>query len=201
MKDITGKIYGMLTVVECVGKSKEGRKKWLCKCKCGGSGVYYKNNLDAGRSHCGCEANRRPNLKHGLRFHELYPTWKSMVSRCHNKKSKDYKNYGARGITVCEKWRNDVSAFISDMHPRPKGHTLDRINVNKGYSPDNCRWAIQALQHENRKITARLNNGMSVNEVSKLTGVSDRTIYMRLYRGWTDEEIISGTKNKAVAPS
>lgn len=196
MSDITGKKYGKLTVVSQAGKNGEGRKKWLCECECGGSGIYYKNNLDNGRSHCGCDANRTPNLKHGMRKHRLYPTWASMVNRCSNPNCADYKDYGARGISVCDEWVNDPAKFISDMGDRPSGCSLDRIDNNKGYSKENCRWADNYTQMKNRRVTAKLDNGMSVNDVAKKTGLDSRTVYMRKYRGWTDEEIISGIRTK-----
>jgi hypothetical protein len=196
MSDITGKRYGKLIVVSFVGKNNEGRKKWLCECDCGGAGVYYKNNLYNGRSHCGCDANRKPNLKHGMRGHPLYPTWSSMVNRCGNPKSKDYKDYGARGISVCDEWVNDPVKFICDMGERPDGFSLDRIDNDRGYSKDNCRWADKRTQMKNRRVTAKLDNGMSINDVAKKTGLDSRTVYMRKYRGWTDNEIISGVRAK-----
>lgn len=197
MKDITGNVYGKLTVIEMVGKNKEGRSKWLCKCECGGSGIYYKNNLDSYRTHCGCEANNKPNLKHGMRHHPLYSTWASMIGRCTNKKSQDYPNYGGRGITVCQEWASDPARFFSDMGERPAGTSLDRIDNEKGYSKDNCRWATNAQQHANRRITVKFSDGRTVDEVAREAGVSDRTLYMRLYRGWTEDEAISGRRAKA----
>jgi len=195
MKDITGNKYGKLTVSGKAGKNKEGRVKWLCVCDCGGSGTYYKNNLDAGRNHCGCEANKKPNLSHGLRYHELYSIWSSMMNRCENPKSKDFSNYGGRGIKVCARWKN-VRLFIEDMHPRPDGMSIDRIDNDLGYTAQNCRWANKSTQMINRRITSRLSCGESVSEIAKKMGVDSRTIYMRKYRGWTDDEIING-KSKA----
>ena len=197
MKNIVGNVYGKLTVVSMAGKNNENRIKWLCTCECGGSRVCYKNQLDSGISHCGCDANTKPNLKHGMRHHKLYPTWSSMINRCTNKKCKDYPDYGGRGITVCEEWASDPEKFFSDMGERPAGTSLDRIDNEKGYSKENCRWATNAQQHSNRRTTVKFSDGRTVDQVAREIGVSDRTLYMRLYRGWTEDEAITGRRTKA----
>ena len=100
---------------------------------------------------CGCfTANRT----HGLRNHRFYKTWKHMVDRCNNPKIKAYKDYGGRGISVCEEWL-DIRNFVDwcDLtHPNQEGYTLDRINNDKGYSPENCRWVDKSTQAINRRM-------------------------------------------------
>lgn len=195
MKDISGKKYGKLTVSQIVGKNKEGRKKWLCMCDCGGSGVYYKNNLDSGaRRHCGCEANTKPGLTHGMRNHALYSIWKSMISRCDNEKNAEYKNYGGRGIKVCERWRS-IENFIQDMHPKPEGGSIDRIDVDGNYEPSNVKWSSQKEQRWNQRVPCKIfPNGMTSEELAKAQGLKTSTIRMRIHRGWSDKEIINGNR-------
>lgn len=91
------------------------------------------------------------SYKHGKWDHYLYKTWRNMISRCENKNDHAYKNYGARGIYVCEEW-HDINSFISDMGDRPEGASLDRINNDGPYSPQNCRWATNAQQSRNRRF-------------------------------------------------
>jgi hypothetical protein len=91
--------------------------------------------------------------KHGYSKHRLYTRWKQMIYRCHNASHEQYGNYGARGIKVCERW-HDIGNFISDMEPTFKeGLTLERINNNQGYNPENCKWATHSEQNKNRRIT------------------------------------------------
>lgn len=82
--------------------------------------------------------------------HLLYPTWQQMILRCHDPKNSSYGRYGAKGITVCERWRDNFQNFLADMAPRPDGMTLDRIDGHRGYAPDNCRWADSHTQRTNR---------------------------------------------------
>lgn len=194
IKDISGKVYGMLTVIKPDSTGHGGRIRWLCRCECGNEKAYFKNNLDAGRSHCGCKANRASRLKHGYRNHPLYPTWASMVSRCHNIQSNDYHLYGSRGISVCERWRNDPHAFFEDMGPRPEGCSLDRINNDGNYSPENCRWATSKQQMDNRRNTAKLSDGKAIRELAEELGLKRQTVYMRKRRGWSDDEIRAGVR-------
>lgn len=195
MKDITGNKYGKLTVMKRLGKNKENRFKWLCKCECGGVKETYKNQLDSGAAkHCGCDANRTPNLSHGMRKHPLYSIWSSMIDRCSNPKNENYHNYGGRGISVSKEWM-DVSIFIRDMSPRPDKFSLDRIDNEKGYSKENCRWATMAQQGRNKRDTIFIEyNGVNkpLIEWAEEKGVKRDTMYMRYRRGYTNEEIING---------
>jgi hypothetical protein len=110
------------------------------------------------------------NYKHGLRNHPLYSTWKSMKARCYNQRSTNYERYGARGVTVCDEWRNDFAAFLRDMgeKPSPK-HSLERKNNAGPYSPDNCCWATASEQVKNRRAYVMPNKQGEKHPMAKLS--------------------------------
>lgn len=123
-----------------------------------------------------------------------YNAWSSMKWRCNNPKSQQYKWYGARGITVCERWNNSFSAFLEDMGPRPSAdHSLDRIDVNGNYDPRNCRWATDFEQSSNRRTARHIEiNGVSMclSEAARLTGIPRTTLSRRLATGWPLERAV-----------
>jgi hypothetical protein len=155
-----GLTFGRLTVVE---RAENYRRlaQWLCECECGGSAVVRGSSLRSGQTRsCGCLAlehtrsiQREPTHGHtrgGLK-HPLYAAWAAMRQRCQNPAHHGYANYGGRGITVCERWR-DFGAFLADMGERPEGLTLDRIDNDGNYEPGNCRWATALEQRHNQRV-------------------------------------------------
>ena len=136
----------------------------LYKCHCGTEFRTQPRYIANGHTKsCGCNNRQRlseSKTKHGLAYHRIYKVWCDMVSRCNNKKCISYKYYGARGITVCERWLK-VENFIDDMYPSfEEGLTLDRENNDLGYSPDICRWVLRNIQSRNsRKLNRRNKSG------------------------------------------
>lgn len=122
-----------------------------------------------------------------LSKHDLYSTWRGMKDRCENPKNKDYHNYGGRGIRVCERWRS-FAAFVEDMNPRPKGHTIDRVENNGPYSPENCVWAtpFQQMQHTRwgRYLTFN-GESLTIAQWARKLNVKHEFIKLRLRRGWS----------------
>ena len=122
--------------------------------------------------------------RHGLRDRPEYLVWTEMKQRCHNPNHPKYKWYGKRGIRVCKRWQKSFVAFFEDIGPRPDGLTIDRINVNKGYLPDNCRWATWEKQRRNKRNNLWVEwNGkkMILPDWAKQTGISLRTLRQRLF--------------------
>ena len=173
LKSELGKIYGRLRVVSRVGSA--GNASWECVCVCGAKLVVQGSHLRAGSTKsCGCLRvdAARVNLDcttHGMIGTDTYNTWSAMIQRCRNPKNPKFYYYGGRGITVCDEWVNDFAQFYADMGPRPEGLTLDRINNNRGYSPDNCRWATRETQARNQRPRAR--NAFGINGVLRVDGM------------------------------
>lgn len=159
IKDLTGKKFGRLTAICPNGKSKQNATLWLCICECGSECTVEGRSLSAGRTRsCGCldrEAHQlKPNrTTHGQWGTRPYRIWKKMESRCHNPNDQDYKTYGAKGISVCKEWRNSFQVFYdwAMSHGYADNLSIDRIDNDKGYSPDNCRWATAKEQRHNQK--------------------------------------------------
>lgn len=151
--DITGYRCGLLVAVRPTAGRSGSSVIWECICDCGGKKLATQSALRRGTpKSCGCLANPLPPIviKHGMAGHPLYKTWDGMMARCYNESNKDFYLYGGRGIKVCARW-HDPRNFAEDMSPRPDGHTLDRVDNSRGYSPDNCRWATAMQQHANKR--------------------------------------------------
>lgn len=190
MIDRTGQRFGRLTVLTIDReRTKPGFIYWLCQCDCGKTTSVISGGLRKTIS-CGCAIGKYFDTKSD----PLYPVWKSMVSRCTNPKNKSYKDYGAKGIRVCQRWMDSFHDFKSDMGPRPNGYTIERRDSTKDYGPENCRWATWKEQQRNRTNNRMLTlNGesKSIAEWEELTGIHAGTIRSRLKYGWSDERALT----------
>jgi hypothetical protein len=197
--DITGKKFGRLTVIELVGVSPHRKALWRCKCDCGNFSIVVISNLLNGTTKsCGC-MNRDQiigrSYKHGLSDSHEYSVYLGMLSRCYNKNNTEYKNYGGRGIKVCDRWRESFLNFFGDMGECPNRYTIDRINNDGDYEPENCRW-IDTLRQANNKRTNRYltykGEAHTVADWARILGVGYWLLSDRLNKlGWSVEEALS----------
>lgn len=198
MVDLTGQVFGRWRVMSISHRHpKSGNLYWDCVCACGERRKLIGSELSGGRTaSCGCLAKEVSSLvhtTHGMKKSITYSSWKSMKSRCVNKKDPSYYRYGGRGITLCTRWVY-FENFLEDMGLRPdKTYSIDRIDNNAGYNKDNCRWIKTVHQARNRrtnKIVEWRGQKMLMCELINMYGVKKTCVYSRLHRGWTLEEAI-----------
>ena len=208
MIDLSGRRFGRLVALSFRnGRRPSGTSYviWSCRCDCGSTSDVAANELLTGDSKsCGCLVIEGKPRKHGHsrknKKSPEYKVWCGMKDRCSNEANKHFNDYGGRGIVVCEKWRSDFSAFLSDMGPRPsEKHSIDRIDNNSGYEPGNCRWATaseQALNKRARLPSYRIMvDGVPLNKIAKEAseklGIHPFTIFKRYRRGLRGEFLLA----------
>lgn len=190
--DLTGQTFGKLTVLSRADNNKKNRAMWKCVCECGRTSIVSGSNLLCGTTRsCGCLVR-----KHGLAHKErLYNIWVGMHQRCRDKNTKYYKNYGGRGITVCQLW-NEYITFrkwaLSNGYD--DALTIDRIDPDGNYEPSNCRWVSYKVQNNNLRsnvIVTYKGKEMTMKQLAEKVGMSYPLLKERLSRGWTVERAVS----------
>lgn len=200
-KNKTGLTFSDLKVLKYAGHDRIGKRNrkvhyYFCKCNCGNI-VRVRNNSLVTKltTSCGCNIAKstiKRLTKHGMCYSKEWRAWKNMKRRCLNPKRKSFKNYGARGIKVCERWLGCFENFFEDMGKCPEGMSLDRIDVNGNYEPNNCRWADLITQANNKRNSVKIKDGqeeLSIEELAKKTGIKSNTIRVRISKGMTKDEI------------
>jgi len=191
--DLTGQRFARWVVLAFHDYTSRGSARWLCLCGCGERKVVDGSSLRSGRSKsCGCF--RREAKTHGQCYTKIYFVWSGMRARCRNPKAQDYKNYGGRGIRVCERWEK-FENFLADMGEAPSGTTLDRVDVNGDYEKSNCRWATRRVQARNQRRTVMLTfDGRSQSRAdwADELGIKHATLTSRLRNGWSVEQALTG---------
>lgn len=198
--DLTGQRFGRLVVLSENGRSHSGKKRWLCQCDCGNQTCVVAGDLRSGRTRsCGClhkESAKIKATKHGKRYSRLYRIWCSIKRRTCVKTDSGYSKYGGRGIGICDEWKQSFESFSewSLLNGYSDDLTIDRIDNEKGYSPENCRWTTEDVQSRNKRnnvwITYRGETHV-LSDWAKLTGLSFTTIRHRLDSGWTVERALT----------
>jgi hypothetical protein len=186
-----GQRFGLLTVIEIGPTASDRRSQSLCLCDCGARKMIKNINLKRGNTRsCGCLSK-----KHGMSGTREYRCWAGMIQRCHNHNNPDYAEYGGRGISVCQEWRDSFSEFIDHMGSAPSPiHSLDRIDIDGNYEPGNVRWSTpreQSINKRNNRIITFNGKTMLLEDWSKETGLSGQTIWHRISRGWPVERALT----------
>jgi len=207
VKDLTGNKYGRLTVIEQHGftePNKRGQRHaiWYCRCDCGNYVERTTDVLKRGKSSCGCrqkEVLRKMseiNTTHNMTSNRLYRIYKGMVGRCYYPSTDRYSCYGGRGIKICNEWLKDRSKFFewALKNGYHDNLTIDRIDVDGDYCPENCRWVSKEEQYKNRRQNIMITYNrktLCAEDWSKLTGIKAQTIRWRYKHGWEIDKIFS----------
>jgi len=189
--DRTGMRHGKLTVVSLASKAP---RTWLCLCDCGQEKIVNSHELSLGNTNsCGCLVGAARTV-HGWSKTKTYGIWKSMRGRCRCITDVRYSSYGGRGIRVCDRW-NEFDNFLRDMGMAPLGMSLDRINNDGPYSPENCRWADNKTQSRNKSTNCKIEfrgKLMTWAELSEICGVRQQLIRSRVVNnGWTIDAAVT----------
>lgn len=189
----------LIVFIKKVDATRSEGATGLYRCYCGKEFTTRKRNVESGRTKsCGCYLKNNPGgLKHGLRYSPEYVAWNDMKQRCLNKKKKNYKDYGGRGIKICKQWLS-FDCFYRDMGARPSpNHSLDRINNNGNYDPNNCRWATKKEQNRNTRgnIWIEINGEYKLKtEWLKIYSLDPKSYSYRISKGLTPQQAITTPK-------
>ena len=189
-----GVVVNMLTLVNRSNRAGK-HTYWVCLCQCGATKEVRTDVLRSGRQKsCGCQLG---SPTHNMSRTPIYWRWKNMIRRCTDPSNHAYKDYGGRGISVCDRWRS-FENFVADMGERPVGTSLDRIDNSLGYSPENCRWATWKIQHRNRRTNRLIEIDGTTKTLAEWCEVY-RQPYPRILRrikfGMSPKEALSETRD------
>lgn len=198
--NLVGQRFGRLTVLSAAGRIGTSAMRWNCQCDCGNKTVVYGHFLKSGHTRsCGCLANEsiaKRSTTHGQYESRLYNIWHGMKARCYRKSATEYRRYGSRGIGICDEWREDFQSFYNWAMSNGYADNLsiDRIDNNGNYCPENCRWVDIITQNNNKssnRIVTANGESHTVSEWSKILCINDSTLCARLDRGWSDDKTIN----------
>ena len=200
--DLTGQKFSRLTVLQRAENNKHGQVMWLCQCECGNVVVVRAHHLKDGHtSSCGCFQKEQATArvakahKHKMTGTRLYNIWANMKQRCLNPKDNRFNDYGGRGIMVCDEWLiadNFISWALKNGYN--DNLTIERIDNNKGYSPDNCRWATndeQAHNKRNNHLLTFQGKTQNVTQWANELKINRDSLHTRIQRGWTAERALT----------
>lgn len=210
MQDLTNRRFHRLVCQEMVGHNKWNRRLWRCQCDCGSSYVVNENALKKNNTKsCGC-LNREKRAERGRTTIQaaiiartthrctrsrLHRIWKGMKTRCYNPRVDNFKNYGGRGVTVCEEWKGDFRSFRqwALINGYRDDLSIERIDNNSGYCPSNCTWATRTDQNRNKRNNLRIEidgRCLTAHQWSEIYGISPELIGDRILKGWPGRDAV-----------
>jgi hypothetical protein len=204
--DRTGQIFGRLTALKRTGTASNHQALWLFRCECGGEITRRMCDVVSGRTRsCGCllrESSRSRFTTHGHSVGKsrtrTFGAWLEMKRRCYNSNTKQWHNYGGRGISVCDEWRGSFETFLRDMGECPEGLSLDRIDVNGDYRPGNCRWITTKEQCRNQRKTVLIDHEgrqVSLAEFAEIVGLNYFNLHWKIRRlGLSSKEAVASLR-------
>ena len=193
VEDISGKRFGRLTAIKYIGKSKGKQTLWECKCDCGNIAIVHQQNLKSEHtSSCGCynsEVASEREKEHGQSGTRLYNIWHDMIYRCYNSNHRSYKDYGGKGIIVCNEWKDDFEVFRNWAieNGYKENLSIDRIDSDKNYCPENCRWAtdIQQANNTSRNLIFTVDGCTdTLANLCRKYNIPYTLAHSRIYRNW-----------------
>lgn len=195
MHNLKGMKFGKWNVIERNGKTNDNHIKWLCQCDCGNKSNVSSNDLISGKSKQCIKCAYESKKTHGLYKSKLYKIYHSMINRCNNKNEKEFNNYGGRGIKVCDEWQNNFLNFYNWAMTNGYADNLsiDRIDNNGNYCPENCRWATRKEQNCNtRRNRLYTHNGknLTLTDWCRELKINYERTRSRLRLGWNFEDAI-----------
>lgn len=200
--DLSGQRCGKWLVRAQAGNTPRGGALWHCICDCGTERAVLGNDLRSGKSaSCGCTIDKQrlgnSNRTHGGSGTPLYNVWRNMRGRCRDQKNERYPHYGGRGITICQDW-DDYAVFYqwAKASGYRRGLSIERINVNGDYCPENCTWAGPDVQAANRRFVKRAPDGELWWHKAKANGISRAAYAQRVHAGWPMEDAVTWPQGK-----
>ena len=198
---IVGERFGRLIAVCEAGRAKNGAIVWRFKCDCGSNFETRYSRVASGNTvSCGCYRRDKGKAKegiatrHGLTGSSIYGRYYAMIQRCENPNDKKYSNYGGRGITVCDRWRNSFESFVADMGMPPAKHSIDREDNDGNYEPSNCRWLTIGGQNRNKRDNFIIDiegRGQTVTDCAIEFGIKRATVMTRIKLGWSHYDALT----------
>lgn len=197
--DLTGKRFAKLTVIKYDGVTSNNQSMWICKCDCGNtSKVMYGNLKNGSTKSCGCLRKEKKVKNNQEEYYRIFNIFYGIKGRCYNPNNPAYKNYGGRGIRICDEWlqkngnglRNFYKWAINNGYN--KNLTIDRIDVNGNYEPSNCRWATPKEQSNNKRNNHIINykgKKYTLSQLSNYLNIKITTLKWRLEHGWKENEL------------